>query len=128
VPEGGLPPGISLTSDGRLAGKSSSAGSFSLTVQVTDGSGRAARKAISINVADTPLIKVVKYKAKNGKLKIKGERFDSSALLIDRVRANAAVSGGSIVAKSLRLAPGIHEIRVVDPLGRLSDPFFLEVD
>lgn len=125
---GGLPPGITLTADGRLAGKSSSAGSFNLTVQVTDGAGGVARKAISITVTDTPLINVVKYKAKKGKLTIKGERFASAALLVDRVRANATISGGSIVAKNLRLAAGIHELRIVDALGRLSDPFFLEVE
>jgi hypothetical protein len=121
------PPGISLTSDGRLAGKSSASGTFNFTVQLTDATGLTTRKAISIAVTDAPIINGVKYKGSK-KLTVKGERLASTTLFIDKIQVAATVKGASIVAKNVRLAEGVHVLHVVDSLGRLSDPFFFEID
>jgi hypothetical protein len=125
---GSPPPGISFTAEGRLAGKPSAAGTFNFTVRLSDAAARATQKSISITVTDAPLIHVVKYKVKKGKLTIKGERLAATILLIDKAQVSATVNSDSLVAKNVRLASGVHEVRVKDGLGRLSDPFFLEVE
>ncbi|HKG23145.1 MAG TPA: putative Ig domain-containing protein [Blastocatellia bacterium] len=122
------PPGISLAADGRLAGKSSAAGTFNFTVRLTDGLASATQKSISITVTDAPLIYVVKYKVKKGKLTVRGERLAAAILLVDKIQVSATGGGNSLVAKNVRLASGVHEVRLMDGLGRLSDPFFLEID
>ncbi|MBR6021488.1 MAG: leucine-rich repeat protein [Kiritimatiellae bacterium] len=47
----GLPPGLSLGTDGALAGTPEAAGTYSFTVLVTDAKGLSARKELSLEVA-----------------------------------------------------------------------------
>ncbi|HVG20029.1 MAG TPA: putative Ig domain-containing protein [Blastocatellia bacterium] len=130
--EGGgeLPPGITLNSNGRLAGKVSAAGKFNFVVRVTDATSRAAQKALSITVTDGPRIRRVKYKAGKMQLIVRGERFEpSAALLVDKKLAGVSDDDSNVFTiKPLDLTTGTHEIRVVNSKGVASDPFFLKVD
>lgn len=52
---GSLPTGLSLSPGGTISGTSSTAGTFPFTVQVTDSTGNAATKPLSITIAGTPI-------------------------------------------------------------------------
>jgi hypothetical protein len=52
VPNGGLPPGIAMSASGALSGTPTSAGSFPVTVRVTDSAGATAERTLTIVVGE----------------------------------------------------------------------------
>lgn len=56
VESGALPPGMSLTGGGALTGTPEDGGTFTFTVQVTDGADRVATRSLSLTVQRAPTI------------------------------------------------------------------------
>ncbi len=54
ISAGSLPPGITLSSDGVLAGTPTSAGMYSFTVKLTDGVGGSATQPLSLQIQPVP--------------------------------------------------------------------------
>lgn len=55
VPEGEMPPGLSLSPAGEIAGAATAEGSYAVTVRVTDARGSQALGDLSIRVCEAPL-------------------------------------------------------------------------
>jgi hypothetical protein len=134
---GQIPPGLSLSFNGTIAGVPSQAGSYSLLVQVIDstpGNPSTDSKTINITIQSQPsifpLITRVKVKGSK-KLHVFGENFRSDSLLL--------LNGVLITPKSVTFdgttwdifckrrlnlgAPGSNVVQVLNPDGR-SSPFF----
>ena len=116
---GDLPPGLSLSSAGKLAGIPSAPGSFTFTLSASDSAGHHVEQRYTIKVIAPPHIIAASYKAKKGKLVITGERFDAMVtLLIDGQGVTLkSHDESSILVKALSLTSGPHELRVVNPDG-----------
>jgi hypothetical protein len=132
VTSGAFPAGLSLgTDNGLISGVPSVGGLFTFTVTVRDLASVSATANVQISLLDPdtiPAITKVKYKGAK-KLIVTGDKINpAAALLVDGNQMAASVSDGSIVVKSIVLAPGRHEIRVANPGGVLSAPYFFTVD
>jgi hypothetical protein len=117
--EGLLPPGLSLSNDGKLSGIPVSPGMFSFTLRAGDSADHEAQQKYAIKVIDPPRIVSAKYKAKKRKLVITGEKFDALAVLFvdgQEVQPKVHDSEGFVV-KALSLTQGAHDLRVVNPDG-----------
>ena len=132
VTSGALPSGLNLNSaSGLISGVPSVAGLFTLAVTVRDQASVSMTATVQIKLIDPETIPAVtKAKYKGGKkLIVTGDRINPAAvLLVDGNQTPAAVSDGSFVLKPIVLAPGRHEIRIVNPGGVLSAPFLFTVD
>ena len=130
---GSLPSGLTLDSrTGLIAGTPGAAGDFSLAFAVRDVANVEATKPLQLLVVDpaqVPRIDSAKYKA-GGKLVVRGQNFDASAkLLVDGQQVSIKTNdGSSLVVKQLTLAPGAHELRVINPLEIGSVPFVLALN
>jgi hypothetical protein len=126
VPEGAVPPGLHLTTDGHLNGIPEAAGTFEFVVQASDSDGAAVRNRYSLAVIDPPMIAKAKYKSGSGKLTVSGERFGTAAaLFVDDVAVTPkSQDSTSFVVKNLSLSSGTHQVRVVNPDGGVSTATF----
>jgi Putative Ig domain/Matrixin len=132
ITAGALPSGLSLSSTvGLISGVPTVAGSFTLVVTVRDQASVSATTSVQIKLLDPetiPAITRAKYKG-GKKLIVTGDRINAAAvLLVDGNQVSAAVSEGSFVMKPIALAPGRHELKIVNPGGVSSQSFILNVD
>jgi hypothetical protein len=132
ITAGALPSGLSLSSNGGLiSGIPTVAGSFALVVTVRDQASVSATTSIQIKLVDPetiPAITRAKYKG-GKKLIVTGDRIDPAAgLLVDGTQTSATASEGAFVLKPIALAPGRHELKIVNPGGVASQPFVLIVE
>jgi hypothetical protein len=130
---GALPAGLALNGGtGAVTGTASASGDFNVALAVRDQRNESATGSIVIKVIEpqpVPVISRVKYKAGKRKLIVNGEQLDASAtLLIDGAQAPARFDAGALIARPVTLAPGTHEIRVVNPGGVSSQPFSLTIE
>ena len=131
IPAGVPPTGLALNSTtGVLSGTPTAVGTFSFVLSVRDQATAIVNASIQIRVIDPetiPEIRKVKYKPAR-KLVVSGDRVNSAAkLMIDGTETQAKPNEGSFKIKKLTLAPGRHEIRIVNPDNISSQPFFLNV-
>jgi hypothetical protein len=132
VQSGALPAGVSLdAATGLISGTPTVSGSFQAGIAVHDSKSEMASIALQIVVsepADVPVIISARYKPGRRKLKVAAERVvPGSDLRVDGSAVSARFNAGSLIAKNVILAPGQHEIRVVNPGGIVSPPFILTV-
>ena len=135
IAQNSLPPGLTLSSSsGMISGIPTAAGDFPFTVRVIDAEGRAFNKALSIKIstvtepANAPVIVSVKFKVAKRKLIVVADRLDSQAsLLVDGSIVPANFDTDRLIAKPVNLAPGNHEIKVVNPGGVSSAVFTITV-
>ena len=132
VGSGALPPGLSLnTTGGLISGIPTGGGLFTFLVTVRDASSASASATVQVKVIDPatiPSIRKVKYKGAR-KLIVLGDRINPAAvLLVDGNQMSFAVGDGQLVVKPISLAPGAHEIRIVNPGGVSSAAYILTVE
>lgn len=131
ITTGTLPAGLMLSSAGFISGAPTVLGSSSVTVTVRDQASVQTAASVQMRVLDPatiPAIRKVKYKNSN-KLTVNGERVNPAAvLLIDGTLTPAVSSEDQFILKPLALAPGRHEIRIVNPGAVSSLPFMLDVE
>jgi hypothetical protein len=132
VTSGSLPGGLTLDgAAGIISGTPTTTGTSQVTVTVRDQTPATATATFQITVGEPqiiPVITSVKYKPGKGKLTVSGDKIDpAAALVIDGLTVPARFKDGSLVAKKLSLAAGQHEIKVVNPGGASSQPYFLTV-
>ena len=133
ISAGALPAGLTLNNgSGALSGTPSVTGDFSVTITVLDQRGQSASSSIQIRITEPepgPVINRVKYKAAKRKLVVIGERLDpNAALLVDGIQVQSRFDSGVLSAKPVPLAPGPHEILVVNPSGVQSQIYRLTVE
>ncbi|MFY9571366.1 MAG: putative Ig domain-containing protein [Blastocatellia bacterium] len=132
VSSGALPAGLTLNpSTGLISGAPTVAGLFVLTVTVRDQGSLSAATTVQIKLIDPETIpSIIKAKYKNGKkLIVTGNRINAAALLIvDGVQTSATPTDGSFVVKPIKLLPGRHEIRIVNPGAVSSTPYLFTVE
>jgi hypothetical protein len=129
---GRLPNGVSLNgATGAISGEPVEAGDFSFTVRVTDADSLSASKLLTLAVSPAgivPVISSVKYKPAKRKLIVEASGLDPQATLtVDQTTVSARFTGSSLIAKKLSLAPGAHQVRVVNPGGNASAPVTVTV-
>lgn len=132
VTGGALPAGLSLNSaTGLISGVPGVAGLFTLGVTVRDEASLSMTATFQIKLIDPetiPAITRAKYKG-GKKLIVTGVRINPAAqLLLDGNTTSATVSDGSFVLKTIGLAKGNHQVRVVNPGGLSSAPFTFTVE
>ena len=132
IAAGALPSGLSLSLTGGLvSGVPTVAGSFTFVVTVRDQGSASATTSVQIKLVDPETIPAItKAKYKGGKkVIVTGDRINPAAvLLVDGNQMTATVSDGSFVLKPIVLAPGRHELKIVNPGGVSSQPFILNVE
>jgi hypothetical protein len=132
ITAGALPSGLSLSSTGGLiSGVPTVAGSFAFVVTVRDQASVSATTSVQIKLVDPETIPAItKAKYKGGKkLIVTGARINAAAvLLVDGIQTTATVSEGAFVLKPIALAPGRHELKIVNPGGVSSQAFVLIVE
>jgi len=129
---GALPPGLNLNaSSGLLTGSPTVAGVFTFSIGVRDSASASATTTLQIKVIDPatiPAISRVKYKG-GRKLIIVGERINpAAALVLDGNQVPFAFGDGQLVVKPIGLAPGRHELKVINPGGTSSAVYVLTVE
>jgi len=122
VVEGQLPPGLNLTPEGQITGIPTEAGSFNVSVEVADSSSMFARQSYTLVTIDPPRMLELRYRAKKRRLTITGEMFNQEAkLYVDGQQITPTyLDTTSIVVKKLSLAPGTHDVRIMNPDGGIS--------
>jgi len=99
---------------------------------VRDQRNQSASGSTQIRVIEpqaAPAITKVKYKVGKKQLVVIGDRIDENAtLFVDGIQVSARFDAGVLIAKPVPLAPGIHEIRVVNPPGISSQIYSLTVE
>jgi hypothetical protein len=130
---GALPPGLVLDSQtGLISGTPMQNGWFLLTLSVTDQSSASVSRDLDITVADLddmPHIDSAEYKKGSRKLNVFGVKFDKKGLtLIDGVAMPGKIKPKKVLVKSLVLAPGAHEIRIVTSKRLVSNKISITVD
>ncbi len=131
VASGALPAGLSLNAGtGAITGTPTTSGTFTVNLLVRDQSAQSAMGQLQLKVLDpatVPVITKVVYKP-GKKLTVEGERFHRNAvLMINASTPKVKFKKGVLVIKSLTLAPGRHEIRVINPDNVSSLVFVLTV-
>jgi hypothetical protein len=129
---GALPPGLTLNATGGLiSGTPTAGGLFTFSVTVRDSASVSATATVQIKVIDPatiPAIRKVKYKG-GRKLIVMGDRINPAALLlVDGSQMPFAADDGQLLVKPIALAPGSHEIRIVNPGAVSSAPYVLTVE
>jgi hypothetical protein len=132
VASGTLPSGLTLNATGGLiSGIPTGGGLFTFLVTVRDASSASASATVQVKVIDPatiPAIRKVKYKGAR-KLIVMGDRINPAAvLMVDGNQMSFAVGDGQLLVKPISLAPGAHEIRIVNPGGVSSVPYILTVE
>jgi hypothetical protein len=132
ISAGSLPSGLTLnTTTGALTGTPSVSGIFGFTLAVRDQSSATASRPVQLRILDPdtiPQITKVKYKSGKKQLIVNGDRIDAAAKLwVDGTAQAAAPDGRQFKIKKLPLAPGAHEIKIVNPWDIPSLPFILNV-
>lgn len=121
IASGALPAGLSLSSTaGTISGVPTAAGLFNLTVIVRDQASVSTSTSVQIKLIDPETIPaVVKVKYKGGKkLIVTGARINpAAALLLDGIQTSAVPDDGAFLLKPIVLAPGRHEVKIVNPGG-----------
>ena len=133
ITAGALPAELALNAGtGAVTGTPAVSGDFNVTLTVRDQRNQSANGSTQIKVTEpqpAPVISKVKYKTSKRKLTVTGERLDANAaLFIDGAQVSARFDSGTLIAKPLALAPGTHEIRVVNPGGVSSQPYSLTIE
>lgn len=129
---GALPSGLGINgATGLISGTPVVSGSFTASIAVRDQNGQQATNSIQITVtepANAPVIVSVKFKVPKRKLIVIADRLDPQAsLLVDGSVVPANFDTDRLIAKPVSLAPGNHEIRVVNPGGVSSAAFTISV-
>jgi hypothetical protein len=129
---GALPPGLNLNaSSGLLSGTATLGGLFTFVVTVRDAASVSATMTVQVKVIDPatiPSITKVKYKG-GRKLIITGERINpAAALILDSNQVPFAFGDGQMIVKPIGLAPGRHELKVINPGGVSSSVYLLTVE
>jgi len=132
VTAGALPAGLTITpATGAITGTPTTSGTFNVEITVRDQSGHSAAANTEFkvaNLATLPVITSVVYKP-GKKLVVKGERFNRAAVLvIDGAQTTAKFKNGQFVLKKMRLAAGLHELRIINPNNMSSPAFVLNVN
>jgi hypothetical protein len=89
VAGGALPPGLSLSGSGSLAGTPAAGGAYDVTISVDDGAGVSAERAFTLTVAAAKVPPTVALT-----MPLDGQRFTGSTLM---VAASPADSDGTVV-------------------------------
>ncbi|GEM_PF-745316 len=131
---GAMSLGLTLnTTTGLITGAPTVSGTFNFVIAVRDQRNETVTSAIQLKVIDPssiPLITKATYKSGKRMLQVYGERFDPTAtLLIDgALILKAKFSDGILIVKKLSLAPGRHQLTVMNPNSIPSQPFFITLE
>ncbi|HXG91576.1 MAG TPA: putative Ig domain-containing protein [Blastocatellia bacterium] len=133
ITSGALPAGLALNSStGLISGTPTASGLFTVGIAVKDQANVTAGGSFQIKVIDpetVPAIKKARYKAGRKKLIVTGERINPAAtLVIDGNQITTSAADGQFSAKNITLASGRHELKIINPGGISSQPYFLTVD
>jgi hypothetical protein len=131
--QGSLPAGLALNATtGLITGTATAVGTFDVVIAVRDQKPETVTASMQIKVIDpnsVALITRAKYKAGKQKLEIFGERFQAAAkVLIDGVQVTAKYPENTFVIKRLPLAPGSHQIVIVNPDSVPSQAYILTIE
>lgn len=130
---GALPPGITLDpATGVLSGAATTSGTFLFTVTVSDQSSATASNLLRLVVIEpgaAPQITKLKYK-NHFKLVVVGVNFEPTSRVLVDGQSLVPIFGDAtrLVLKQLVLAPGAHDIRVVNANGISSASASLTVE
>ena len=127
---GSLPAGLNLNSSGLISGASTAAGLFSFVATVRDQGASSLTVSVQIKIVDPdtiPSIRKVKYKG-HKKLIVTGDRVNPAAVLMLDGNPTSAVSDDGYFLIKVKLAAGVHEVRIVNPGGVPSQPVTFTVE
>ena len=127
---GQMPSGIQLGMSGMLFGKTSSSGTYPITISVGDSSNNYSQSSFILVVKQPgagPIITDAFFRKK--KVFLSGSNFEDNAVVyVDGLALSATFDGTTLITQKKKQKPGMHEVYVVNPDGKQSATYLLFVE